>query len=114
MAGCSALGSCFEFKVKFREMRDLTPFPQGHSTSLSQFSLCCVSVPGEAHWERQHSGVQAERGALGMSTGRGLSLAATLYIPCKSCRLEGPVLAEKGWEDLSLGAGGKSAATGKT
>lgn len=30
---CSALGCCSEFKVKLREMRDVTPCPQGHSTA---------------------------------------------------------------------------------
>lgn len=57
MAVCSALHSWFEFKVKFRETRGLTPFPQGHSTGVSHLGcavfLCLerqLREPTQEHW----------------------------------------------------------------
>lgn len=52
---CSALGCHFEFKVKFREMRDVTPCPQGHSTGWVS-SASDVSMP-ERQLRRDNTGM---------------------------------------------------------
>lgn len=87
--------------------------PTGAQHSVSQLRLWCFHAR-EAALERQHRDVWTEQGSFRPVQAEAWTYCAT-YWAHTVCSLHILLLGKtaKSWEDLSLGAGGKSAATGK-